>query len=59
MKGQLISMTFVRYAGFRPTIHYLGLVAWGRAVLGVQTGPDAWGFIIFGYWIGFIKNGNK
>lgn len=52
-------MTFIHYAGFRPTIHYIGLVAWGKAVFGIQTGPDAWGVIFLGYWIGVIDNGNQ
>lgn len=48
-------MTFLHYTGFRPTSHYIGLVWRGRCIIGVEIAPDAFGFVIVGMWIGFVK----
>lgn len=49
-------MTFIHYTGFHPTPHYIGFV-WRRvAIIGVEVAPDAFGFVIFGFWAGVMKN---
>ena len=49
-------MTPIAYTGFRPTMHYIGLVWLGKAILGIETSPDAFGIVIFGVWIGVVKD---
>jgi hypothetical protein len=50
-------MTPLAYTGFRPTSRYIGFVWRGVAIIGVEIAPDAFGFVICGLWIGFIKEG--
>jgi hypothetical protein len=52
--------SFVYYFGFRPTSHYHGIAWLGSrniAIIGVEIAPDAVGFVIWGLWIGFVKEG--
>lgn len=54
-------MTFIHYTSFRPTSHYHGLAWLGRhniALIGVEIAPDAFGFVICGLWMGWIKDDN-
>lgn len=48
-------MTPLAYSNFRPTSRYIGFVWRGVALIGVEIAPDAFGFIVFGVWIGFVK----
>lgn len=53
-------MTPLFYTSFRPTSHYHGLAWLGSrniAIIGVEIAPDAFGFIVFGLWFGFVKEG--
>ena len=52
-------MTPLAYTGYRPTKFYHGLGWFGPniAMLGVEIAPHATGFIVFGLWIGVVKDG--
>jgi hypothetical protein len=50
-------VTPLAYTGFRPTSRYIGFVWRGVAIIGVEIAPDAFGFIVFGLWFGFVKEG--
>jgi len=51
-----MKMSFIHYSGFKPTSHYIGLIWWGRAIIGIETTPDSFGIIIAGYWMGWAKD---
>lgn len=50
----------IAYIGFRPTMHYYGF-AWlwpnrNLAIIGVEIAPSAFGVVLFGVWIGVVKD---
>ena len=48
-------MTPIAYRGFRPTSRYIGFVWRGHCIIGVEIAPDAFGFVIMGFWMGWVK----
>ena len=52
-------MTPITYTGFKPTKFYHGLGWFGPqvALIGVEVAPDAFGIVLFGLWIGVVKDG--
>ena len=49
-------MTPIAYTRFRPTMHYIGFVWRGHCIIGVELAPDAFGLVLFGLWIGVVKD---
>lgn len=48
----------IAYTGYKPTRFYRGLGWLGPniALIGVEITPEAFGVVLFGLWIGVVKN---
>ncbi len=54
------SMTPIAYTGYRPTMQDRSN-AWlwpkhNLAIIGVEVAPEAFGIVIFGVWIGVVRD---
>ena len=49
-------MTPIAYTGHRLTPHCIGLVWLRRCLLCLEVTPDAVGIVVFGLWIGVVRN---